>query len=84
MCQFTIPFSGAPDLLIGRAQREIGAAGGSFAGDNLQGNFEVKTPLGTVRGKYLMVTNGIAVTILKKPLLVSCTRIEKELKEVMV
>ena len=84
MCQFIIPYTGSFDSLIIRAQNEIEGAGGSFAGDDLQGNFAVKTPLGMVRGKYLIVTNGISVTILKKPLLVSCNRIEKELRAVMV
>jgi len=83
MCQFTIPFPGSPEDLINRAQREIESAGGSFAGDSMQGNFAVKTPIGAVRGTYLMVPTGISVTISKKPLLVSCSRIEKELREVM-
>lgn len=83
MCQFTIPFTGSPDSLINRAQREVEGAGGSFAGDSRQGNFSVKTPIGTVRGSYMMVPQGISITILKKPLLVSCNRIENELRAVM-
>jgi hypothetical protein len=83
MCQFILPFTGSADMLIMRAQREIEGGGGSFAGNHSQGNFAVKTPLGAVKGTYAIVANGISITISKKPLLVSCTRIEKELRGVM-
>ena len=83
MCRFIIPYSGSPDSLLLRAQREIENTGGAFAGDNSQGNFAVKTPLGTVKGTYLMLANEISIAISKKPLLVSCNKIEKELRGVM-
>lgn len=83
MCQFTIPYTGSADNLIGRARNEIQNAGGSFAGDMSHGNFEVKTPLGMVRGTYRMAENSISIAISKKPLLVSCSRIERELRDVM-
>jgi len=53
-------------------------------GDETQGNFQVKTPLGSVGGKYAITGQEIMMHITKKPLLISCKRIEKELRDVMV
>jgi len=83
MCRFTIPYSGPSDELVTRARSEIQGAGGSFAGDALHGNFEVKSPIGMIRGTYVLEANEISITITKKPLLVSCGRIERELREVL-
>lgn len=83
MCQFSIPFSGDPENLFKRANQEIEKSGGAFNGDSAQGSFEVKTPLGSIEGSYQISGQQISFAILKKPFLLSCSRIEKELMEVM-
>lgn len=83
MCQFNLPFSGAADSLMQRAKQEIEGTGGSFTGDSSQGNFHAKTPIGSIYGSYQIVGQQISLAITKKPFLLSCNRIQKELSEVM-
>lgn len=83
MCQFSIPFSGDSESLIQRAKQEIEKSGGSFAGDTSQGNFETKTPIGSICGSYQINNQQISFSITKKPFLLSCSKIEKELTSVM-
>lgn len=83
MCQFNIPFSGQADSLLQRAKQEIERAGGFFTGDSAQGSFQAKTPIGSIEGSYQIFGQEISVAITKKPFLLSCSRIQKELSEVM-
>lgn len=84
MCQFTIPFSNSADILMNRAKQEIERAGGSFDGDGSRGSFQVKTAFGTIEGSYQIAGQEISMVIAKKPFLISCSRIEKELRGVMI
>jgi hypothetical protein len=84
MCQFTIPFSGPADSLINRAGQEIRRTGGSLNGDIFNGNFQGRTPIGSIGGTYQVVGQEITIVITQKPFLLSCKRIEKELRGVMV
>jgi hypothetical protein len=79
-CNFSIPFSSSPQSLSLKAQQAITGAGGSFQGDATAGNFEVSTPLGDIRGSYVIQQSVIMVTIASKPFLVSCGMIEKQLR----
>jgi hypothetical protein len=79
-CNFSIPFSTSPDALSAKAQQAITRAGGNFQGDSNAGNFDVSTPLGDIRGSYVIQGNSIMVTIASKPFLVSCGMIEKQLR----
>ncbi len=83
MCQFSISFSGDAESLIKRAQEQIGNAGGNFTGDSKEGNFQAKTPIGPIKGSYMIEGQSINLTISDKPFLLSCSRIEKELTAVM-
>lgn len=83
MCQFNIPFSGDAESLLRRAKQEIEKSGGTFGGDASRGEFQAKTPIGSIQGSYEIAGQEIALTITKKPLLLSCNRIEKELTSVM-
>jgi len=83
MCQFSLPFSGDPQGLLQRAKSEIERSGGIFSGDDQQGNFRAKTPIGSIEGVYQINGEEIALNITKKPLLLSCRKIEKELRSVM-
>jgi hypothetical protein len=84
MCQFNLSFSGPAESLMSRAKQEIERAGGSLNGDSWQGSFRAKTPIGSIQGNYQVTGQEISLTIVKKPLLLSCKRIQKELGEVMV
>ncbi|MCW3110658.1 MAG: hypothetical protein JWQ09_5164 [Segetibacter sp.] len=83
MCQFNISFSGDAESLITRAKQEIERSGGFFNGNAAQGDFQAKTPIGSIRGTYQIEGREISLAITKKPFLLSCTRIEKELTSVM-
>lgn len=83
MCQFSIPFSGNADGLISRARQAIERAGGSLTGDTNQGTFQASTPIGAIQGGYTVNGQEITIAIDKKPFLLSCNRIETELRGVM-
>ena len=83
MCNFSIPFSGDAESLTQRARQEITNMSGAFNGDATQGTFRAKTPLGFIEGSYEVAGQQIALNIHKKPFLLSCRKIEKELREVM-
>lgn len=83
MCLFSIPFSGSADSLMQRAKQGIEGTGGFFAGDSAQGSFQAKTPMGSIKGSYQILGQEISLAITKKPFLLSCSTIQKELTEVM-
>lgn len=83
MCQFSIPFLGDPDSLMKRARQEIERSGGAFNGDSAKGGFHAKNALSSVHGSYQVGGQEIFLSIIKKPFLLSCKRIEKELSNVM-
>lgn len=79
-CNFSIPFNGPPASISEKARHAIGNAGGNFQGNEQAGNFDVSTPLGDIRGGYVIEQQMIHVTITSKPFLVSCGMIEKQLR----
>ena len=83
MCQFNIPFPGDAENLITRAKQAIEGAGGAFTGNVTEGSFRAKTPIGSIQGSYQVEGQQILLAITKKPFLLSCSRIEKELASVM-
>lgn len=83
MCRFRIPFPGDAESLTQRARQEISQMGGNLNGDSSHGDFRAKTPLGFVEGTYQISNQEIFFIITKKPFLVSCKKIEKELREVI-
>ncbi len=83
MCRFKLPFSGTGDTLVSRAKAAIGRAGGAFTGNDANGSFQVKTPLGPVSGDYAIFDQEISIAVTKKPFLLSCSRIQNELSKVL-
>ena len=82
MCNFDIPFNGSSDELIAKASKAIRDAGGTFTIISVtQGNFSLPTPVGRIDGSYTIAGQVLSITITHKPGLVSCGRIEKELRE---
>lgn len=80
-CNITIDFSGDPEQLVRSAETAISGAGGSFTGDNSTGKFAINSPLGKVSGTYMVEGQSFNISITDKPFLVSCSRIEDELKK---
>jgi hypothetical protein len=83
MCSFNIPFSGAADSLLQRARHEITRAGGSMNGDDLAGTFQAKTPIGSIQGNYLVQGQLMVMNITKKPFILSCKKIQRELEKLV-
>lgn len=79
-CRFSIDFGSSATQLVSRVGDAIGHAGGSFSGDSTEGSFELSTPLGTVKGTYTIENSVIHIHIEEKPILVSCNKIESELR----
>jgi hypothetical protein len=80
-CNFSIQFSTTAEEVSTKARKAIMDAGGSFDGNAESGNFDVATPLGAIRGSYVIQQPSIHVTIASKPFFVSCALIEKQLRD---
>ncbi|CAN5812529.1 hypothetical protein BH11BAC7_BH11BAC7_30320 [soil metagenome] len=80
-CKFIVDFTDSIDTLIGKAKSAITAAGGNFSGNTDNGNYEISTPVGKIAGSYSVNGNSIAFEITEKPFLVSCKKIEGELRK---
>ena len=80
-CNILIDFTGNADELISSANAAISAAGGSFSGNNSTGQFAINSPLGKVSGTFVVEGQSFNISITDKPFLVSCTRIEDELRK---
>jgi hypothetical protein len=80
-CKISIPFSGSAQDLINHAASGIRSAGGEFTGDVFAGDFSMNTPIGSVKGSYNISGEQINIEIAQKPMLVSCQRIEEELRK---
>lgn len=83
MCKFTLPFSGSAASVTGRAASAVRQAGGSFEGDETAGHFLIKVVIGTISGSYSITNQELSIVVNKKPLLLSCRKIENELAKVL-
>jgi hypothetical protein len=80
-CNFSIPFNGSVDQLVNKAKDAITSAGGQFSGDVAGGQFSLSTFAGTITGSYDVSQSSLNIDISDKPLFVSCSMIEQELKK---
>ncbi len=83
-CNFSINFNGNADDMTKLAEQAISGAGGSFTGDNLAGMFVISSPLGKVEGNYSVENQSFNISITDKPFLLSCNRIEEELRKYII
>jgi hypothetical protein len=51
-CNFSIPFSGTPDEVLGKARSFMQSQGGNFDGDTNNGNFNASVFGNTIAGSY--------------------------------
>jgi hypothetical protein len=79
-CQFSIPFSGDPSVVLSKAQSAVEGQGGTFTGNAQQGNFDVTVVGNTIRGTYAVAGQHLDIQILSKPFFVPCSTIEGFLK----
>jgi len=79
---FTIMPSDKISSLLARVEAAITASGGGFEGDEENGVFFGKTPLGFIKGEYCCTAeNEIKVTIVDKPFFVPHGVIELKIRE---
>ncbi len=79
---FTIIPSDEISALLARVKTAIMSSGGSFEGNEEEGVFFGKTPLGFIKGEYCCIReNGITVTIMDKPFFVPYSVIELKIRE---
>ncbi|MES0491377.1 MAG: hypothetical protein ABUK01_15390 [Leptospirales bacterium] len=81
LCNFSVDFKGSAEELVAKAKQAIEDAGGTFKGDTSSGSFTAPTPFGKIEGTYTISGQTINIAITKKPLIASCSLIEKKLKE---
>jgi hypothetical protein len=82
-CEFSIAFNTRAEQMVEKARHEIHLSGGTFEGDVERGSFSINTPLGPVKGVYTIEAQVFVIEIKDKPMLVSCGRIENELRRYM-
>ncbi len=80
MCNFSIPFSGDPEIILEKAKAAVESQQGIFAGNSHSGNFEVTVLANTIRGNYSVSGQILDLTITHKPFLIPCSTIESFLK----
>lgn len=79
---FNIDYPGTSNQFVISATSAITEKGGVFNGDSTKGVFSIDTPIGDVKGSYLVLSkpddpeSKIEVTITDKPFLVPIRRIE--------
>jgi hypothetical protein len=80
-CSFSIPFATSPEEILAKAKSGITTAGGQFSGDVAGGEFSIATFVGTIAGRYDMGPGQLNIDIDDKPMFLSCSKIEEELKK---
>lgn len=79
-CNFSIPFSGDAQIILGKAKAAVESQQGFFSGDAASGNFEVSIFANTIKGNYTISGQILNLTITDKPFLIPCSTIESFLK----
>ena len=87
MSTFTIDFPGTASQFTTKASSAITENGGAFTGDTTTGNFRIQTGIGAVEGTYQVLApvsgtqTPIAITITKKPFIVSTNKIKSAIND---
>jgi hypothetical protein len=82
-CSFTLQHAGTPETLFPVAQQEVANNGGSITGSPASGNIRMPTPAGVVALNYVARGSSLAITVIDKPMLASCARIQSGLLELL-
>jgi hypothetical protein len=81
ICSFSFEFPISADELVRRVGDAVRNAGGNFSGDTAEGHYSVWTPIGSVSGTYAVSGQSIQIDVTDKPIVLSCSLIEKKLNE---
>ena len=87
MSTFTIDFPGTSSQFTIKASSAITEKGGQFTGDSTKGQFHIKTAIGAIEGNYQVLPSSsdgqtpIAITITKKPFIVSTNKIKDAISD---
>ena len=79
-CDFSIPFSGSADDVLGKARKAVEGQGGNFNGDTNRGDFQVSVFGNKIVGDYTVSGQTMQINITDKPFMVPCSAIEGFLK----
>ena len=79
-CNFSIPFTGEPEVILAKAKAAIESQNGNFNGDIKSGNFEVSVFANSIKGYYSVTGQNLNLTITDKPFLIPCSTIETLLR----
>jgi hypothetical protein len=81
MCNFSINYPKPKDQLVSQLKAAILSQGNAqFEGDQTRGEFAFTAMSFNIAGGYAIVEDVIDVNITDKPFLVSCSRIESEIR----
>lgn len=79
-CEFSIPFTGNPEDVLGKAKSTVQSQGGNFNGNTNNGDFTVSVFGNKIVGNYTVSGNTLKISITDKPFMVPCSAIESFLK----
>ena len=80
-CSFKFNIESNPAEIINKVKLKIEKEGGSFTGNESEGNFNLPTPVGAIEGNYSVSNNELTIDITKKPMMLPCSMIESELEK---
>jgi len=80
-CSFKFNIDSNPAEIINKVKLKIENEGGSFTGDESEGNFNLPTPVGSIEGNYSVIDKELKIDITKKPMMLPCNMIESELEK---
>lgn len=76
-----IKFSQSPEDFITNAKEALARRDGNLTGDERSGQFNISTPVGSVKGNYTIEGQFMHVNITKKPFFVSESMIEDAIQK---
>lgn len=83
VCSFTLQHAGTPDTLFPVAKRAITTQGGSVTGSPVAGSIVLPSAAGRISLNYTARGSSLAIQVTDKPWVVSCSRIQSELAQVL-
>jgi len=78
-CNFIIPFNAPADVVLARIKEEVEKNKGTFNGNGIEGVFTISI-IGTLSGNYTVYGQELHISIISKPIFISCGQIENFLK----
>ncbi len=80
-CNFSFDLNESAATIVAKAKDAISKAGGTFTGNDASGDFVLSTFAGKIVGSYTVLASSLEIAITNKPIFVSCSMIEQELRK---